>query len=145
MGDLGLANFTEVYHDVAYKARHYVCNLDVNNNGWNNLYFYVPSLMGEAMVTAISIRANNSASAHASSQIEGGMVFVTRDGNLMRGPVASDNHTVNFIATLWILQWTNPFHLPIRGGDIIEMYVPPADDSGSPSGDYTIEVDYQEI
>jgi hypothetical protein len=130
--------------DIASKLIVYrMSNEDAGNRNWNHLIYTLTSDFAVAYIQKIVVNTVNSATVPGYLDGESVKVGLKRGNVQMQGNAYSDNvhqwsgdNGTAITDRAWVVK--RPFDLYVYPGDILGMDCPPADDSGSPTGDYQV-------
>ncbi len=143
ISDLGIQSITNVRNDGPAKFSSWVSGA-INHNSVNQaaISFLVPGSINTAILARIVIITEGPQTHHPLDENERGILGLYRGGRNFSNAVQSTRHSnqleTGSAAVAWTMEWTFPLLFRVRTGDRIQLNVPPADDGGSPTGDYQL-------
>jgi len=124
-------------------------NIDCVNTTRNKLQVPFPGNLSSARLRRITTWVDDVATLHnLVGDFERCAVAQLRGGDNLSGLSPSSSvQQFGEGASLdgWICEWLEPFHMRMYPGDEIQFYLSPADDNGSPTGDYNIGLLYDTL
>lgn len=151
MAYLSLSTITEAWSNLPHKVRCYNESEAVTNNHWNIIHMVIPSDFKDAWLARIMVRTNGAATHHPAVAIETCTFRHLRGGqnratdSIFPGHIQQTSSGTGTAANEWCQQYEYPLLEPILPGDIFEIVAPPADDDGSVTGSYEVELLFTHI
>lgn len=121
-------------------------NIPANNSVWNSLRLAMPSLHAEYNILDVVVHVENQQTLHVVTDDEAATIAMAQDGSTQTIKRVSerlrhqDRAVDSALEDTWLAMWRHPFDFPILRAEELILVVPPADDGGTPTGDYFVDM-----